>query len=692
MKSYTTLASLLLSLSLLSAQDWERQHPFEDLRDVLDVCMCPNGFGLMVGEDGLMMQSQDFGQSWDYTEENFVGSQREVACISNGDGNYTTWIAGNDLWRSSDEGQNWEKLPEPDGLGSVFFMNVLQPEELFLANYVKLVKTVSGGNQWEDITPDSVGFISNFFFLDTNHGWVGNRDGQLFITQDGGQNWDQVMIAEGLEENVAPLFMDELNGYASLREDFYQTSDGGYTWEKISDNAFGNYTDDLMFTDEAGQSIVATSFDFGIYQSTDGGQTWVRTTTEGINNGLFALPDGRVWVSSDYRSVYYSPAPGNAYQNLIPGLRVDLQEIVFWDTERGWAVGGSAVLTTTNGGETWEASSLQGFTTENNLRQILLISEQEIWLSGSRHVLRTTDGGETWEELFEVPESTLEYGLEKVGNSIMAVARDGVIYRTEDDGANWGAISVEGIERLRSFHFPNQETGYAVGGQSNLIKTTDGGASWEEVSADLPDGLNILEVSFTSSDTGWIVNRDLSDHLWKTADGGLTWSSSTVSQNVRWSGVDFVNDTLGYLYGGSSIVGKVYQTTDAGASWTSLHNINLAINDVHFATDGAVNRTWIAGIAGNIERQESNTAVNAAYPVALEPLLAHPNPVREVLQIQLPTGLSADAQLAVYHYNGQLVLRKPASSLLPTADWTAGLYSVQLIDGRKVYHARVVKQ
>ncbi|WP_425420631.1 YCF48-related protein [Phaeodactylibacter xiamenensis] len=682
---------LFLNLIPLFAQEWVRQHPFEDLRDVLDVAMSPGGFGVMVGEDGLAMETQDFGETWAYIGDNFIGTQREAACVPNGDGTYTTWIAGNDLWRSADGGQSWEKLPDPEGVGNTFFMHVLQPDELFVANYVTLLKTADGGGNWTDITPENVGFISNIFFLDSNHGWVGNRDGQLFITQDGGQTWAQVMVAEGLEEYVEPLFVDELNGYASLREDFYRTSDGGFTWEKIADNAFGNYTDDMMFMDEAGQSIVATSFDTGIYQSTDGGQTWSRTLTGSINNGLYALPDGRAWIGSNYRSVYYSPEPGGAYQNLVPGLRVSLQEIAFWDIDHGWAVGGSSVLKTTDGGDNWEALSLQGFSTENSLQQILVISEQEVWLSGRRYVVRTTDGGATWEELFEIPEGNLEYGLEKVGNSVMVVAREGAIYRTEDNGATWAELTVDGVERLRSFDFPDEQTGYAVGGQSTLIKTTDGGASWAEVPADLPDGLNILEVSFTSPDTGWIVNRDLSDHLWKTVDGGLTWASSSVSQNIRWAGVDFVNDTLGYLYGGTSIVGRVYQTTDAGDSWSSLYDISLELTDVHFAANESVSRLWVAGVAGNIERLETELLTNAPESYPAQHLNVAPNPTTGSLFLQLPAQLSIDARIEIYNAAGQLVSQQTATPQLSTAGWAPGLYLLRLTDGRQHYQAKVIK-
>lgn len=691
MRYLSTLAFIAFSLACSLAQDWERQHPFEDMRDALDVGMAPNGFGVLAGQDGLLMQTEDFGQNWTYAAGNFSGNLREAACVPNGDGTYTAWVAGVTLWRSPDEGQSWEEVDYPTGFGNAVYLNVLQPDELIVGHSSAVFKSTDGGASWANIKPDEQEFITNFFFLDSDHGWIGDRDGHVFITQDGGTSWDKATIAEGLEENVEPLFRDELNGYASLREDFYQTSDGGYTWEKIANNAFGNYTDDMAFSSADQQSITATSFDRRVYQSLDGGQTWSRLTPgSGFVYGLDALPDGQVWVASEFRSVYYT-APGQFFQNQIPGIRDDLQEIEFLNLDYGWTVGQSNAIKTTDGGDNWVAANLSDFTSENELKQVLVLSEQEVWLLGNRAIYRTLDGGTSWETRYEIPDNRFNFGLEKVGNSIMAVSSDGVVHRTDDEGATWQSIPIEGIERLRDLTFASDEVGYAVGYQSNLAKTTDGGNTWFELSSDLPEDLNIVQVSFVNPDTGWIVNRDLADHIWKTEDGGLSWTPSTVAANSYWQGITFVNDTLGFVYGGSSVAGKVYQTTDAGESWTELHAIGARINSLGFASNETTRSIWITGVGGNIERLEQ-PILTALQPVHRHhPLQVAPNPTNGLLQLQLPMGMRPQAQLSVYNAAGQLLLRQPASPQLRTEEWAPGLYLLQLTDGQRTYQARVIK-
>lgn len=113
------------------------------------------------------------------------------------------------------------------------------------------------------------------------------------------------MVVEGLEEYVELFFVDEFNGYVLFWEDFYWFLDGGFIWEKIVDNVFGNYMDDMMFMDEVGQFIVVIFFDMGIYQFIDGGQIWLRILIGSINNGLYVFLDGWVWIGSNYCFVYY---------------------------------------------------------------------------------------------------------------------------------------------------------------------------------------------------------------------------------------------------------------------------------------------------------------------------------------------------------------------------------------------------
>lgn len=59
---------------------------------------------------------------------------------------------------------------------------------------------------------------------------------------------------------------------------------------------------------------------------------------------------------------------------------------------------------------------------------------------------------------------------------------------------------------LKQLDFPTASTGYAVGDNGIVIKTTDGGTNWEYVNPGLS---NILyDVSFSTEETGTIVGSN----------------------------------------------------------------------------------------------------------------------------------------------------------------------------------------
>lgn len=692
MQYYTLFTLLFGTFTLLNAQEWERQHPFEDLRDALDVAMAPNGFGVVVGEEGLIRQTHDFGATWAYPSETFNGIYREAKTAINADDTYTVWVAGTDLLRSSDEGANWEEIDYPAGFGNAVYLNVLSPWFLYVGNSQKLQKTNDGGETWTEVTPENIGNLTNIFFLDEMHGWVGDRIGQVHITQDGGETWTVATIDAGIEKNVEPLFIDELNGYASLHRSFYQTSDGGLTWTLLADNVFGNYTDDMAFTDASGQGIVATAFGTRVSRSMDGGQTWQSTGLGGmILNGLEALPDGKVWVSGNFQSLHYSSGPTLLYEDLFPGVKEGLLEIEFFDFDQGWALGSGAVLKTMDGGANWEQVNTSEASGENDFRQVFIRSAAEVWLVGLKEILKTVDGGDTWEFVFEIPENNFELGLEYASGGIIATAGNGRFYRTMDDGATWEVIEVDGLEKLKDLDFLDDETGMAVGAQGSIAKTTDGGASWVKMDSDMPLNANLLHIQMLSTDTAWAVSRALDNHIWKTVDGGESWVSYSLEPSAYLTGIHFVNDTLGYVYGGSSAFGRVYRTIDGGETWAVDYAITPQINSLAFKASEAGTRMWIAGAGGNIERLEMLNPVVSSSHIEVSPFDVVPNPTAGLLYLQLPQGLSAEARLYLYNAAGQRLLEQAVTSELRINHLEAGLYLLEIRDQRKIFQSRVVK-
>ncbi|MCH2226040.1 MAG: YCF48-related protein [Crocinitomicaceae bacterium] len=93
---------------------------------------------------------------------------------------------------------------------------------------------------------------------------------------------------------------------------------------------------------------------------------------------------------------------------------------------------------------------------------------------------------------------------------------------------DWYEISTPTTQNLNAIDFPSQDVGYIVGDSGTLLKSINGGQSWDEViytGIDLgPGPYNFIDVDFVDELEGYITIH--ADSAFKTTDGGLTWTST----------------------------------------------------------------------------------------------------------------------------------------------------------------------
>ena len=165
------------------------------------------------------------------------------------------------------------------------------------------------------------------------------------------------------------------------------------------------------------------------------------------------------------------------------------------------------------------------------------------WTAFVEH-LSTRDGGPTWESR-ELPDpdkyvdlgEALEYGYQGCSASSLQVSAPAngrfvvectfyagpaayFLYDSDDDGASWQVFSISG----RQVDFISERVGFVVSDeeQPQLFKTEDGGRTWTAI-ATVESGWII---DFVSEMVGWALEID--DWEWEstlmvTYDGGLTW-------------------------------------------------------------------------------------------------------------------------------------------------------------------------
>lgn len=117
----------------------------------------------------------------------------------------------------------------------------------------------------------------------------------------------------------------------------------------------------------------------------------------------------------------------------------------------------------------------------------------------------------------------------------------------------------------------------------------------------------LLSISFGSATTGYIGGAD--SLMLKTTDGGQTWQAFPLTGLALSTGaddvvdVDFISATTGYItitnHDFPYLRGSVYKTTDGGSSWTFAEGANLAAYRTHFFSEGNGFMIGSAFFAGN---------------------------------------------------------------------------------------------
>lgn len=148
-------------------------------------------------------------------------------------------------------------------------------------------------------------------------------------------------------------------------------------------------------------------------------------------------------------------------------------------------------------------------------------------------------------------------------------------------------------ESLTSIQFFDQKNGLIATHEGSVYRTTNGGNRWERIKPPIPKGAYISSLFFTNISNGWIafglnssdVLEPRGNKVWlfRTKDGGQSWSLQYQNEAVQLLRVRFANQQEGWAVGTQFVMRDTLQTvpflirtTDEGAHWIDLSG-NLSI-------------------------------------------------------------------------------------------------------------------
>ncbi len=388
------------------------------------------------------------------------------------------------------------------------------------------------------------------------------------------------------------------------------------------------------------------------------------------------------------------------------GTTKNLNSVYFTDENIGYAVGDSGtILKTPDGGANW--SVLNSGSDADFLCVFFTEAHTGYTVGNDSIIYKTIDGGQNWIKLsagISVNLNSVYFtGIDTgyvTGNSYGPDMLKNYILKTTNGGDSW-TISHYGIGPdgggpfLKSIHFPEVNTGYVVGEQSQLpypfvLKTTNGGASWITQNAGYDHFLS-RSVYFINPEVGYLVNP-----LLKTTNGGEDWTMLNPGISVFLNAVHFTDADNGYAAGqnnnnppwGSIIL----KTSDGGINWTTQYFGTVTysqLNSVYFVDDsigysvgsgGTILQTTNGGYVGINGKQQTNNT-----------LTVYPNPASINITLETLT----KGSLSILNLQGkQLITRQITEprTQLDISSLPCGVYFVQLRDDRTVRTGKFIKQ
>jgi photosystem II stability/assembly factor-like uncharacterized protein len=487
-------------------------------------------------------------------------------------------------------------------------------------NSIGVLKSTDGGTTWNNtglsFAASDKKRISRLLLDPSNNNilYAATSSG-VYKSTDAGASWTQITTNVYVDMQFKPGNSSVIYGSSRFGK-IYLSTDSGTSWSlKLDKNLPGYYRRiQLAVSENEPSRVYAVVADangslYGVYKSTDSGNnyTLVYDGSAANHNLLGYKTDG-------------SDSGGQGGYDIAIAASDDDADVLY--------IGGINTQKSSDGGTSWTAVSCWTSWSVYNKNSAPEVhadkhmlkyrnSDNTLFETNDGGIYYTTDGGSNWTDITNgiIPSQMYRLGISATsstevitglqdngtkfysggiwdnakGGDGMECAIDYTDYniqyasgtngRFERTTNHWGSSTDISGSISDTAHWvtpfiidPNTHTTLYMGRQ-DVWKSTDQGTNWSKISTIHTDS-KFRSLAVAQSNSQVIYAAD-PDHIWVTLNGGTTWSEITGTLPVGSNSITYItvkddDSATAWVSLGQYNSDGVYETTDAGATWTNI--------------------------------------------------------------------------------------------------------------------------
>jgi photosystem II stability/assembly factor-like uncharacterized protein len=293
--------------------------------------------------DGGVYQSGDYGSTWQAI--NFVGTARDNDITINNINTRTITIhptdsnkiylltVSNGLYRSINDGSQWDRVNESLGNLSIFTIDPKEPATLYAVQGNLIIQSVDEGVNWQTIyiESDTAQQITSLIVdhFDNTKLYAGTSKGTVLYSDNSGQTWQVKSQLIGPIESMAFKPDDSRTLYTvTLNRGIWQSNDSADTWVELSTDLVDLNQNALAINDLAISSTspatILIGTNYGVLQTIDGGGNWTAVPTTVLPD---SLPIRTVAFDPQGKPILYFTVENKIHRSTDNGLHWSITQL-----------------------------------------------------------------------------------------------------------------------------------------------------------------------------------------------------------------------------------------------------------------------------------------------------------------------------------------------------------------------------